>query len=301
MCVFFVFSMNQNNFLKIALFLLLVLPTGVFASTLSGGSFLVNGGFTSISSSSTGGTFILNNSGDSITPGNITGGSLVASPAFAPLGSSPSTGGGNNGGGNNDVGGGGGSYSPPPRNGNNIPPVVNSDIIQNKPIQDIKNNEKINTVLGNIFNVEKNTCTYIKIKNPIGIDTKNDPELVKKIEIFLDRYEHASLVVNSFYGTDDKKAVENFQNKYALEILRPWGYIHPTGVVYITTVAKINAIACNTNPALTEISDKKVDLHTKIQILEKKAENFLYRIIEKIIHFDFFTRVKIFLKNILHY
>lgn len=88
-------------------------------------------------------------------------------------------------------------------------------------------------------------CTkYITVTKPIAYGNENDIEIVKKIEEFLNTKEGNSLVVDGIYGLDDVSAVKKFQEKYALQILSPWGENLPTGIVYITTSAKINAVMC---------------------------------------------------------
>ena len=40
-------------------------------------------------------------------------------------------------------------------------------------------------------------------------------------------------------------AVEQFQSKYAQDVLTPWGFTAPTGYVYTTTIKEINKIYCS--------------------------------------------------------
>jgi peptidoglycan hydrolase-like protein with peptidoglycan-binding domain len=75
-----------------------------------------------------------------------------------------------------------------------------------------------------------------------GDDTNTD--LIKKIQIFLNRYEHAELDVTGVYDIGTVGAIMEFQKKYALQILVPWGIVEPNGLIYTTTVAKMNAIVC---------------------------------------------------------
>ena len=261
--------MKKNYFIKFLLILLGIVPVSVFASTLTGGGFLVNGGFTSISSSGSGGTFILNNSGDSISPGNITGGSLVASPSFVSLGSSNS---GNNGGENGNSSGSGGSYFGPGNGNNNLNNNnnLNSNIISNN----LLNARTLNDIRNEVSNDGGYCGKYLTIRNSISIGKNNNEILVKKIQIFLNIYQNANLSVDGIYDLIDEQAVRDFQSKYMKEILLPWGYYDSTGVVYITTTAKINAIVCGTDieyPDLgqvtqfSKLNDFLYDMSSRIQ------------------------------------
>jgi len=51
--------------------------------------------------------------------------------------------------------------------------------------------------------------------------------------------------ITGYYGTKTKTAVVRFQEKYAADILEPWGFSKGTGVVSKTTRAKLNEI-CST-------------------------------------------------------
>ncbi len=62
---------------------------------------------------------------------------------------------------------------------------------------------------------------YLKI--PIKLGRKNNVEDVKLLEQFLNRYEDADLVVDGLYSREDFNAVIKWQEKYADDILKPWG------------------------------------------------------------------------------
>jgi len=72
----------------------------------------------------------------------------------------------------------------------------------------------------------------------------NNPEEVRKLEIFLNKAEKEHLTVDGVYGVDDIKAVKRFQEKYRKEILTPWGMQRPSGHVFKTTRAQINKLYC---------------------------------------------------------
>lgn len=72
----------------------------------------------------------------------------------------------------------------------------------------------------------------------------NNPDDVKKLEVFLNTYEKETLAENGIYEPIDQEAVKRFQKKYASDVLAFWNLSEPTGYVYLTTARKINAIVC---------------------------------------------------------
>lgn len=72
----------------------------------------------------------------------------------------------------------------------------------------------------------------------------NDVNEVKKLQEFLNVYEDEKLEITGTYNKVTQDAVIRFQKKYAKHILYPWNITEPTGNVYQTTRAKINAIMC---------------------------------------------------------
>jgi hypothetical protein len=73
--------------------------------------------------------------------------------------------------------------------------------------------------------------------------TVNDPEQVLKLQIFLNAV-GLTTPVTKVFDTDTDRAVRAFQEKYASDVLAPWGLTDPTGYVYKTTRWKINNIVC---------------------------------------------------------
>ncbi len=106
--------------------------------------------------------------------------------------------------------------------------------------------EEIEHVEEDTFEYGKSSvCSnYISVPTPIKYGLDNDIENVKKIQAFLNKYENKNLDINGIYDIQTETAVKDFQVKYSLEVLSPWGYKTPTGIVYITTAAKMNAIHC---------------------------------------------------------
>jgi len=78
-----------------------------------------------------------------------------------------------------------------------------------EPKQEEKKNEKINL---------KDCSRYLK--GTISSDS-NDPEEVKKLQEFLNKFENANLVVDGNYGPATIRAVNRYQRKYYRDILYP--------------------------------------------------------------------------------
>jgi len=95
------------------------------------------------------------------------------------------------------------------------------------------------------------TCAVEYITTYIKPGGKNDPEDVKKLQIFLNEHFGLTIPVTGFYGPRTIAAVRKFQVANAAEVLRPWvaaGLHHdentPTGYVYKTTKRMINVLKC---------------------------------------------------------
>ena len=100
---------------------------------------------------------------------------------------------------------------------------------------------------------------YITTFMKKGVD--NNPGEVTKLQYFFNEYEGSNLTINGIFDDATEGAVKAFQTKYATDILEPWGTTTPTGIVYVTTTAKINAIFCGANPdynGTIEIKDKTI-------------------------------------------
>jgi streptogramin lyase len=77
---------------------------------------------------------------------------------------------------------------------------------------------------------------------PIKYGSQNNPEDVKIVEKYLNTYEGYDLPVDGIYSKADFDAVVLWQQKYANEILKPWGLAKGTGYVFITSLRKIKQI-----------------------------------------------------------
>ncbi len=80
----------------------------------------------------------------------------------------------------------------------------------------------------------------------------NDNTQMVKLQDFLRDSEGASVASTGVFDETTVLAVKEFQEKYASEVLTPWGISVPTGFVYVTTKNKINEIACGTEIPLTQ-------------------------------------------------
>ena len=79
----------------------------------------------------------------------------------------------------------------------------------------------------------------------------NDAVQVSKLQAFLKDTEGYDVAVNGSFDQKTEAAVIAFQTKYMSDIMGPWGATKASGTVYITTLKKINQIACSTALNLT--------------------------------------------------
>lgn len=74
---------------------------------------------------------------------------------------------------------------------------------------------------------------------------KNKVSQVKRLQYFLRDYEGESEITpDGLYGPTTIAAVNRFQERYAEDVLEPWGLYKPSGYLYYTTRKKINDIYC---------------------------------------------------------
>lgn len=84
------------------------------------------------------------------------------------------------------------------------------------------------------------------ITDYLKIGGTNDQSQVTKLQVFLKNVEKLDVDVNGIFDTKTETAVKAFQTKYLSSVLGPWSATRATGFVYITTLKKINEIACAT-------------------------------------------------------
>lgn len=86
-------------------------------------------------------------------------------------------------------------------------------------------------------------CTSkLDVKKSVRLGAKNDPAMVRLLERYLNTYEGANLQVDGVYSLKDRDAVVKWQEKYASEILKPWGIKKGTGYVFTTSLKKMEQI-----------------------------------------------------------
>jgi hypothetical protein len=82
----------------------------------------------------------------------------------------------------------------------------------------------------------------------LGRGKANPADQVTKLQEFLNQHLGLTIPVNGVFGPQTLAGVNQFQLKHSVDVLTPWGITVPTGIVYQTTLRKINMIAC---PELT--------------------------------------------------
>jgi len=91
-------------------------------------------------------------------------------------------------------------------------------------------------------------CSVPYLNSYLKRGANNDPEEVKKLQIFLNEYMVAGLPVTGFFGPQTFSWVMKFQEVNSNEVLVPWAQAGlptgPTGYVYKTTKRWINILKC---------------------------------------------------------
>ncbi len=87
-------------------------------------------------------------------------------------------------------------------------------------------------------------CTQ-EITSYMKIGQYNDPAQVKKLQEYLNSREGERLAVTGVFDFTTEAAVKRYQQKYARDILYPWGMYQPSGYVYKTTINHINRQLCS--------------------------------------------------------
>jgi len=124
------------------------------------------------------------------------------------------------------------------------------------------------------INISKYVCEPLLTKN-MRQGRGNDPLDVVKLQNFLNGEVDAGLPTTGYFGPLTTAAVKKFQAKYADEVLAPWNLTQPTGLVYSTTRAKINELACNGRPVAGETkkedtSDSSASLGTPVTVTSSR-------------------------------
>ena len=98
--------------------------------------------------------------------------------------------------------------------------------------------EKENGIRGKIVKEEK--IFQFKSDLKLGSRGKEVEELQKCLSKYPELYPEGK--ITGFFGDETKEAVIRFQEKYAKEILEPWGFTKGTGLVSKTTRSKLNEL-----------------------------------------------------------
>ncbi len=93
-------------------------------------------------------------------------------------------------------------------------------------------------------------CSYLE--DYLRRDFDNDPIEVYKLQVFLNEYENIDTPVSGVFDQATYESVVEFQERYADQVLHPWGHTEGTGYVYITTKKLINEIVCEDEITLGE-------------------------------------------------
>lgn len=86
----------------------------------------------------------------------------------------------------------------------------------------------------------------------LQLGANNDGTQVTKLQAFLKDSQHMDVDVNGVFDQKTQDAVKAFQVKYLSDTMGPWGATQGSGIVYITTEKKINALACNSPLTLSQ-------------------------------------------------
>ena len=91
-------------------------------------------------------------------------------------------------------------------------------------------------------NISKTGSCAPLLNSPLRSGSPNKAEVIK-LQTFLNA-QGFTLPATGFFGPLTVSAAKAFQRKYASEILVPVGLSSPTGLVYSSTIRKINSLAC---------------------------------------------------------
>lgn len=90
------------------------------------------------------------------------------------------------------------------------------------------------------------------ISNYMKQGWQNPTAEVIKLQMFLKNVEGLNVAVTGTFDDQTRAGVEAFQKKYISDVLGPWDATLPSGTVYITTLKKINQIACGASLTLND-------------------------------------------------
>jgi peptidoglycan hydrolase-like protein with peptidoglycan-binding domain len=113
-------------------------------------------------------------------------------------------------------------------------------------------------------------CTEVEsltLSKPVRFGTANNAADVRMLERFLNTYEGTQLPVDGVYSKTDEAAVIRWQEKYAKDVLVPYGITKSTGYVYTNSLKKIKEIvraSCSANVQGTQAGNTQISAAPKI-------------------------------------
>lgn len=97
----------------------------------------------------------------------------------------------------------------------------------------------------------------------LKVGGSNDSADVTRLQSFLKNVEKLDVEINGTYDAKTEDAVKAFQLKYKDTILAPWKATKASGVAYITTIKKINELACGNQLVITPAELAVIDAYNK--------------------------------------
>jgi hypothetical protein len=224
-----------SPFLVIALLLLFVfspLNSSVFAETVSGGGYIIEQIIAPLQGQITGNGYVVQQSSQ-VNGGLTSGGLYAVSGVFGQTGSQPTP-----------------TPSPTPSPAPAPSPTPTPTVVYGGGgsggssgyfvFPTSSSTGMVTTSNGSTIFTGSTCASRVTFSAPIdyGVDT-NTVDDVKKLETFLNTYEHEKLVVNGIYEKQDVDAVKRWQAKYKSFILDPMKLKKPTGTVYTLSQRQI--------------------------------------------------------------
>ena len=87
---------------------------------------------------------------------------------------------------------------------------------------------------------------------------KNSPDIIKKLQEFLNEYQSVNLTINGLLNQSTLRAIRQFQLTNKDEVLKPWGLSEATGNFYLTTRRKANIEYCRLHGSVKEFPMPKL-------------------------------------------
>ncbi len=100
----------------------------------------------------------------------------------------------------------------------------------------------------------------------------NDTEEVLKLQAFLREHEGLAVELTGIFDQQTQNAVKTFQRAYMADIMGPWDATRPSGIVFISTIKKINQLACGT-PVAFDTDEQSMMSDYRRAALAAEAQN----------------------------